>query len=524
MERRCKVAIIGAGVGGLAFAIALRRQLKCEDFIIFEKASDVGGTWRDNRYPGCSSDIAMHFYSLSTDLKADWESTHEYAPVINEYWAALARKYELYSRTAFNTNVTSAAWDATAQVYRIETENLKTGEKTVTTAQILVSAIGVLEVPRFPSIPGLEDFKGAVFHSARWDSMVNLENKQVGVIGNGASATQFVPIISRKPGISVTQFSRTPNWVSPPLKAKISGLWIWAFKHIPGLTRLYRWRVYFQSDVLYLVFASRFIRWLTMQSCKQYIRKTAPKEYQEHLIPNYPLGCKRILFDTDYLDALHRDNLGLNWDGIEEITADGIVTKTGHKIPLDVLILATGFDTDSFPVSIQGTRNSIQEYFDTHGAPRAYLGTTVPGFPNFFTIGGPNTATGHTSVIFTEEVQIDYSLQLIKPVLEGKVSSFEVQDEPTDAYNEKIQNRLSKSVFVQCQSWYRKGGDGINNSIFPGSQFRFWWWLRRPNWSHYTVVNGSAWLQERRAAKQRTVMAVICGIVGLAAFYVLKRG
>ncbi|PPQ99174.1 hypothetical protein CVT24_009265 [Panaeolus cyanescens] len=492
-DSTARVVIIGAGAGGLACSIYLKEKLGFTNFTVYEKASGVGGTWRDNTYPGCASDVAVPFYSLSTDLR-DWISSHGSNYELNEYWEDLAKKYQLYSHISFNTKVISATWDGQSQQYDILLVNVATGERSSTKAEVLISAIGILENPRYADIPGVGDFQGELFHSARWDHTVELRGKRVGVIGNGASATQFVPIITRDEAVNVVHFCRTPNFFFPDVRIKYSETRRWLRQNIPLVMRIER--------------LSHFFRAAT-----KYILSKAPPKYHDKLVPDFGLGCKRVIIDTDYLDALHRPNLEMNWDGIDRIVQDGILTKKGETIPVDVLIFATGYSADKYQLPVVGRKgNSIQEYYDSQQGAKAYLGTTVPGFPNFFTIFGPNTATGHTSVIYTNEVQINYILQLIKPILERKISSIEVEEKATDEYDAKIQKRLSKSVFTQCLSWYRVGQTGKITNAFPGSGTTFWLWLRKPDWSHYrsasTTAQAQNWLKKAQQ-KQKVISALV---------------
>ncbi|KAF7360625.1 hypothetical protein MVEN_00794200 [Mycena venus] len=489
VRRMPQIVVIGAGIGGISFGIALRRQLGSTDFTIYEKASDVGGTWRDNIYPGATSDVPTHFYSASTDLNPDWSSTHTSQHEMYVYWRKLASKYDLYSRIVFNRSVVSAEWSAKEQLYHIVTEDVHSGARSSTTAKILISALGILDIPRYPNIAGLSSFKGDMFHSARWDAGVDLRGKRVAVIGNGASAIQFVPLITEDPTIQVTEFCRTPNWFVPPIRAKYSPLWKWTFRNVPFAMRFYRIFLYLRSETGYLrIFVNDAFRAKTTVLLANYIKAMAPEEYHDYLVPDYTLGCKRMLLDTNFLKSLHRPNLKLNWDGIQSVSDDGIVTKKGEKLPFDVMIFATGFTADQYPVKVVGEAgNTVQEYYDSQSGPKAYLGTTVPGFPNFFMIAGPNIATGHTSALLTEELQINYILKFVKPILAGVVSTFSITTRATDAYNELIQARLSRSVWVQCMSWYRAGGEGKVSSIFPGPMFLFAWWVRKPRWEDYKV-------------------------------------
>ncbi|TFK35451.1 hypothetical protein BDQ12DRAFT_688163 [Crucibulum laeve] len=525
-DEETTVAIIGAGTGGLALAIALKQKLGYHKFTIYEKASEVGGTWRDNIYPGCSSDIHMGFYSLSTDLR-DWKESHGSQEVIFEYWKDLAKKYDIYPYISFDSKVVSANWDDMKQRYDLLLENSISGSRRQSTAHIVISAIGVLEVPRFASIPGLNDFKGQMFHSARWERGVDMRGKRVAVIGNGASATQFIPIISEDPSVEVIEFCRTPNWFMPPVRSPYSSLRRWAVRNVPFLMRFSRILLFLRFEGLYWsVFGTSIFRPILAKFMGMYIRYTAPKQYHRELTPNYPPGCKRIIFDTNYLAALHRPNLTLNWDGIESIVEAGILTKKGETIPFDIIILSTGFAADEFPIPITGNKSyTIQKYFESQGGGKAYLGTAYPAFPNFFTICGPNTATGHTSVIYSNEVQIDYIIQLIKPILSGDILSLEVRNEPTEEYNDKLQARLSKSVFTSCFSWYRVGGTGKITNIFPGSGTTFWWWLRKPNWDHYTGIGVEGWATSVREKQRRRqiVSFTLAAATGALIYHVSKE-
>jgi cation diffusion facilitator CzcD-associated flavoprotein CzcO len=510
---RPRIVVIGSGAGGMAFAIALKRQLNFQDFIIYEKGPDVGGTWRDNIYPACASDVGIHLYSLSSDLKHDWKRELGTQPEIQAYWKNLAKKYSLYQQTIFNSKVISAEWNSAEQRYHIVVEDLKTGQTTFTTAQILISATGVLEVPRLPPssiMPGIQSFKGEHFHSARWDYSVCLRGKRVAVIGNGSSASQFVPRIAQDPSTFITNFWRTPAWFFPRTNTPYSPFEKWVFKYIPFAKRIHRAQVYFRLELNYLLFRSATVQSLMMKYLTKSMLAISPPEYHDKIIPNFPPGCKRIIIGKSYLESMNQPNVKINWDGIAEVVPEGILTKKGEKIPFDVIIYATGFVTDQYPLSIRGIDGrTIEDYYRSTGGPQAYLGITTPGFPNLYILGGPNTATGHNSFIFTEELQIGYSLQLIKPVLEGTVSSFEVTAEATDAYNKKLQKRFLSSVFVHCASWYRAGGDGKISAIFPFSTLTYRWWLLWPNWSHYKCIRAERWLKQRRQSRLKQTLVLL---------------
>ncbi|KAF8636867.1 hypothetical protein AX16_010925 [Volvariella volvacea WC 439] len=484
------VLIIGAGVGGLTFAISLQRQLGFKNFVIIEKASEIGGTWRDNIYPGCASDTPVHFYSLSTDLSPNWSRTHCFNDEILKYWVQLTDKYNLRPRIQFNREVSGAEWDAEKQRWHVTTKDLKSGDLHVYDTRIVISASGLLGLPRIPKIEGLSNFGGSYFHTAQWKPEVDLKGKRVAVIGSGSSAIQCVPGIAKEPTTQVTHFIRTATWLPPAPHTPYWSIELWLFRTIPGLLRLSRWVLFLKFEILYaLIWKWGFTRWILQKVyAEPYMKLKAPKQYIDKLMPNYTVGCKRIVYDTGYFAALHKPNLTPKWDGISKFDKDGIVTKTGEHVPLDVVVFATGFTTNYYPIPIKGsTGQTLQEYYDSQGGGKAYLGTSFPGFPNFYMMAGPNTVNGHGSALFTYEVQSDYLIQLIKPVLDGAISSVDVTTTATEEYNDKIQRQMQNTVYIRCNSWYRKGGNGKVTSAFPGSAIKYWWWLRKPNWNHYAI-------------------------------------
>ncbi|KAJ7612220.1 hypothetical protein FB45DRAFT_843519 [Roridomyces roridus] len=457
------------------------RKMGFSDFTIIEKASEFGGTWRDHIYPGCASDVPMHLFSLSTELNPGWTHTHAFQPEIQSYRLRLAHKYERYSKVMFNSTVVSATWDSGLHSYEVVVEVVarKDKEKEIRmTAGIVVSAVGLLEVPRFPNIPGREtSFRGTSFHSARWDASVDLAGKKVAVVGSGPSATQFVPIISGDPTTHVTQYRRSPSWILPPTRQKYSTTQLWLLKNIPFWPMALRTFYY--------------LRVVNMQMVRTYMQQVTPPEYLDQVVPSHSdhkVGCKRVVFDTNYLSSLGRPNLGLCWDAIERFDEEGIVTKNGST-PFDVIIFATGYVTDRYPIHVKGNKGqTIAEYYEAQGGPTAYLGTTIPGFPNFFTFAGPNTATGHSSVLLTVEIQVRYILQLIRPLLSKQLLSFDVTPAATDAYNAQVQTRLGRFVWSKCASWYRTGDTGKIHTQFPGPMSLYGWWMRRVEWRDYDVV------------------------------------
>ncbi|KAH7885333.1 hypothetical protein F5I97DRAFT_1884570 [Phlebopus sp. FC_14] len=513
-----RVVIIGAGVGGLSYAIALKSKLGFENFTIYEKASEVGGCWRANTYPGCSSDVEIHWYSLSSDLNPHWNKSHGLQPEIQEYWISLSKKYDLYPHLLFNTKVVSAEWNASESYYQVIAEDILTGERTISTAHVVISGVGVLEMPKIPhEIPGINTFKGISFHSAQWPSGLELRHKRVAVIGNASSGAQFVPSISADPTVEVANFIRTPTWFNTRPHIPYSDTEKWIFANIPLAMRLYRAYIMLKFDWPSILPQSEAALAKRRRAMRQYILDNTPSKYHDYIIPTHPPGCKRTVANSGYLASLSRPNLTLNFDGISEIVENGILTAKGDILPFDIIIFATGFIGDQYPVHVTGINGTtVQGYYDAHGGPTAYYGTTIPDIPNFYMLAGPNTGTP-TSTLFVEEVQVAYSLQLVKPVLDGLVSSFTVKADATDTYNAKLQERISRSVHTQCYSWQRTGGTGKIFNPFPWAVTLWWWWLRRPNWAHYTAMGAEKWVRRRKIEKvYKLLKAVIVAICGWA--------
>ncbi|KAL4250045.1 FAD-binding Monooxygenase Superfamily protein [Abortiporus biennis] len=506
-----RVVIIGAGIGGLIAGIHLRRKLgRFDNFTIYERSTDIGGTWHSNTYPGCASDVATHWYSLSTDLNPNWATSHVSQPDLLAYWKSLAKKYNLYSNLVCGTNVVSAEWDDDQQIYKVTVQDVKSKETREDFANIVISATGIFSTPRYPEVMGMENFKGAQFHSFEWDHDIDYHDKRVAVIGNACSAAQFMSSITDDPTTSVVNFCRSPQWIYvPPSSTRISDFQRWMFAHIPFALRLYRWWVYLQNDLFYVGYLGAHETGLVKQKITKDLTKQmtalAPQKYHDTIIPDFPVGCKRIVFGASYLKALHRPNMEINYDGIQEISEDGIVTKKGIKMSFDVIIYATGFDMMNYPLAIRGRNNiSMKEYYNQKGGPQAYYGTMLPEFPNLYILCGPNS-TGHGSVIFTEETQMDWAMQLITPVLNKQVSLFEPTEAATEKYNQMLQTRLERSIWAAaCNSWYRPTPQGKIHTNYPGPSAEFWWNMRQPVWRDFKIIGGDRWMNRRRIRRVAT--------------------
>jgi len=374
----------------------------------------------------------------------------------------------------------------------------------------------------------MESFEGEVFHTTRWRHDVDLHGMRVGVLGNGSSGTQFIPAISKDPTVIVINFARTARYYMPTPFFRYSETTKWAFAHIPLAQFIHRLKIAAKSEIRFPLFRKKGNNRLGKSyadSSKNYMKGIVPARYHHLIIPTYPIGCKRIVRDRGYLESLNRPNVRLTFDHIASVEPDGVIMATGEKVPLDVIICGTGFIADNYPFNLRGTRSTLKEYNDAHGGPMAYLGSTVPGFPNLFMMQGPNTATGHTSIIASEELQATYLLQLLEPVRTGVLTSIAPTDAATDKYNATLQEKLKDFVWSQCASWYRAGADGRGRVIhlFPGPFVLLWWWLRRVRWEDYEVKGPGAEEWRRRQARGRwlrrsgqLVTAVLVGALALA--------
>ncbi|CAE6473551.1 unnamed protein product [Rhizoctonia solani] len=443
-----------------------------------------------------------------------------YAPQdeIHRYWKGIAKKHNIEPHIRFNNEFVSAVWDERGQNYTLRLRNVQTYGVTEVKAKIVISAVGTFHYPRWPAVPGRESFQGEILHAQMWNQGVSLTGKRVALIGNGCAGSQILPAIAEESSTMVTNFCRTPSWYTPRRQKPVP-IWAkWAFRNVPLALRGFRLFLAARSEMFYQhlklgPLASYFRKRVEKvglcefvlsianlhitQDMANYIRSAAPVKYHKYLIPSYDVGCKRIIMDPGYLQALHRPNVDMEWDPILEIVSDGIVTKSGRKHQVDVIAFATGFDiASSVTLNVTGARGQcLEDYYRQEGGPTGYMGTTIPGFPNWITIYGPNIGTGHASVIFAEELQMNYISGLLKPVLQDKVKSFVPRAESAQFWNKWVQSCLNKHVWAGCASWYR--ADGPNAKIFalwPGGNIHMWWSFRKPNWKHFELVGGERWL------------------------------
>jgi len=463
------VVIIGSGFGGLCMAIQLR-QAGFKQFTLLEKASGIGGTWRDNTYPGAACDVQSHFYSFSFEPKHDWSRKFGLQPEILDYMRFCVDKYKLRDHIRFNQEVRTATFDELCNHWRVETI---TGETLL--ADVVITATGQLNQPAWPTIPGLDSFQGTVFHSARWDHDYALDGKSVGVIGTGASAIQFVPEIVPKVK-SLTLFQRSAAWVLPKPDRPFRRWEQMLFKRFPLWDRVYRSVIYWKNESRALAF-TRFNGLLNLFSwqAKRFARNQVrnPKKRRD-LIPGYQIGCKRILISNDWYKAVDQDHVNLVTTGIERVVSDGVITTDGALHKTDALILGTGFAASEFlsPMTIMG-RDGESLNNAWAGGAEAYKGMAVSGFPNFFMLYGPNTNLAHNSIVFMLESQVRYVISCIRELETRPGVAMDVKPERLAAFSRHIQARLANSVWESgCHSWYLDE-NGKNTINWPGFTFTY---------------------------------------------------
>jgi len=463
--RDVRVAIIGAGFGGLGTAIKLR-EAGIDDFLVLERDGGLGGTWWANTYPGCACDVPAHLYSYSFQLNPNWSRMFAPQPEILEYLRRTAREHGIEPHLRFNTEVGGARWDDETQRWQLETN------RGPLSAQVLVAAAGGLVEPNYPDIPGLADFAGACFHSARWNHDHDLAGERVGVIGTGASAAQFIPEV-QKVADCMTVFQRTPGWVLPRLDHPHSDTQKRLFARFPILQRAVRSSLYYSAETLVvgLVHDQRLLKGLE-RVARWHLKKSVPDpEIRARLTPTFRIGCKRIMFSNDYLRSFAEPNVELVSDGVREIVPDGVITNTGRHVQLDSLVLGTGFQVFDPPHAahvIGRDGRTLRETWDDGHGVRAYLGTAVANFPNHFIVMGPNTGLGNNSMINVIEAHAGYVVDCLRTMDAHGLSSVEVRPDVEASYNADIQARLQHTVWNEggCKSWYI-GPDGRNHVLWP---------------------------------------------------------
>jgi 4-hydroxyacetophenone monooxygenase len=503
-SREFRVAIIGAGMSGLLAAHRLQQAgVPC---VIFEKNAEVGGTWYENSYPGCRVDVANSFFSYSFAQRSDWPNHYSTQPALLAYFKECAERFDLRKLVRFETEVREAAWQDDRSVWRIRVRKPDGSEETIE-ANALISAVGQLNQPKLPEIAGMQKFAGPSWHSARWNHDVSLAGKRVAVIGTGATAAQFVPVIAERVA-QLDVYQRTPNWMlpAPDYHAEIPPGQRWTFSHVPHAGHWHRfWLFWRTGDGMFLPRVRVDERWGpredSLSAGNEELRALLAQALRDQLadrpdlipklVPNYPPGSKRILVDNGvWCQALKRPNVSLLTDGIREITATGVVDAHGIERPADVIIYATGFQASKFltPMKILG-RNGADLHRQWDGNARAYLGLVAPSFPNFFFMYGPNTnIVVNGSIIYFSECEMNYIASAIRMLLESGKSSLDCKRDVHDRYNAWIDAGNSRMAWgvSKVNSWYKSASGRVAQN-WPFTLLEYWQQTRSVNADDYVL-------------------------------------
>ncbi|WP_445168892.1 flavin-containing monooxygenase [Mycolicibacterium sp. Dal123E01] len=479
-----RVAIIGAGFGGLAAAVALRR-IGIDDLVIIERSDGVGGTWRLNTYPGAACDIQSHLYSFSFAPNRKWSRTYARQPEILTYLESVAEDFDLKRHLLTGTAVRSARWnDATAQ-WDLDLESITTGSGFAFSADVVVSAVGLFGEPKLPDIDGLTNFAGSIMHTSRWDRRADLTGCRVAVIGTGASAVQVVPELA-KVAAEVTVFQRTPPWMVPKDDRAFTDDQLDRFRRNPWAARRERWRLWKeQHDNTALRVDDPLVAGRQGIAEKFLQRSVADEELRVALTPDYPFRCKRVLLGGDYYAALQRENVTLVTEPIVEVTENAVRT-TGSATEIDAVILATGFQTNHYLSGIEVIGVDGQSLHQRWGEdPSAYLGVAVSGFPNFLMLYGPNTNQGGNSIVYILEAGARLVADAVDRI-SRQGGTLEVRADAERRFNEEISAELEKTVWTQCGSYYKSPAGRIVTQ-WPYNELEYarrTWRVRPRDWIH----------------------------------------
>jgi cation diffusion facilitator CzcD-associated flavoprotein CzcO len=466
MTHDTDVAIIGSGFSGLGMAIRLK-QAGHDDFLVLERAGEVGGTWQANTYPGCACDVPSHLYSFSFAPNPEWTQTYSTQPEIWAYLQRCADEFGIRPHVRLKTAVESATW-------RDDHWELETTQGTLR-ARVVVAGMGPLTEPKIPDIPGLDAFPGPVFHSARWDHDADLQGKRVASIGTGASAIQYVPAI--QPEVAhLHVFQRTPPWVLPHTSRPIRGWERRLFRAVPAAQRLVRGGIYAGREALVLGFVKnpKLMKAVERLARQHMERQIDDPELLAKVTPDYTIGCKRILPSNRWYRTLTKPNVELVTDAIARVEGNAVVTADGRAREVDAIVLGTGFEVTDIPAAhrVRGRGGTLLDDL-WHGSPRAHLGTSVAGFPNLFFLLGPNTGLGHSSMVYMIESQIAHVLAALEHMRAHGAETIEVTEEAQARSNAELDRRLDGTVWnTGCASWYLDR-TGRNATIWPDWTWRF---------------------------------------------------
>ncbi|KAH3918183.1 hypothetical protein HBI56_144170 [Parastagonospora nodorum] len=562
------VVIVGAGASGIAMACQLKQQLGFDQFRVFDRQAGIGGTWWINRYPGVACDVPAAFYSFSFAQNPGWTSFHPPGKEIVRYYHQVCERFKITDKIELNTDIEECRWLEEEQLWQVTIRRMTAGmgdlsakdrakvvqekgeaavysETEIVKAKVVVSCVGGLVEPKgWPDdIKGIENFKGKMFHSARWDETVDFTDKNVVVVGTGCSSAQLVPRLPNAPynAKKVTQLMRSPPWVVPSTATPGGDEW-WEkngpklMKNIPGAKEFLRFFIFATAELQFLQlfpntpYAEKSRKVYEEQVLK-HMRKLVPEKYHAIMTPDYGVGCKRRIFDKRWLKSLNDEKIDLTTQPLNRVTETGVVIGPGatypkninpedypeREVPADIIVLANGFDTTRWlhPLKVVGKNNTdLVTLMDERGGAQAYQGTAMDGFPNFFLIFGPNTATGHSSVVMASENMVAYSLRFIRLILAGDVSTVDVKKSAEQRFTSEIQHALKDTVWQSgCSSWYYTE-NGWNSTVYPYTQVDFWRRCMWPKWADWNIEYTKKGLWNQRKMRAMRALAVLLAIVG----------
>ena len=486
LPQQVDVLVVGAGFAGLAAVAKILAADPSADVTVIERASEVGGTWRDNTYPGCACDVPTSLYSFSFAPSPKWSHTFARQPELFDYLQSVVDRLNLRDRIVADCELLSADWSDTDQRWTVQTS------KGAASVRVLVAATGALSTPKIPDVPGIDTFQGTVFHSATWNHEHDLTGERVAVIGTGASAVQFVPEIVDK-AQRLTVFQRTPAWVIPRLDRTIGRVERTLYGKVPAAHRAVRGIIYGYREAYVTVLADN--PWM-LPAVKAFAKANLKRQVKNPtkraaLTPDYAPGCKRLLLSNDWLRTLDRQDVDLVTSGLTSVTENGVVDASGRNYEVDTIIFATGFTPTEPPVShlLRGSDGrTLAERWG--GSPQAHLGTTVAGFPNLFLMYGPNTNLGHSSIVYMLESQANYVVSALSEMRDHHATAVEVSESAQQQHNSWVDSSLDGTVWNAggCSSWYLDA-NGRNSTMWPTYTFRFRNKTRTFDTSNYRLVS-----------------------------------
>lgn len=543
--------IIGAGASGIAMAYRLT-EMGFKDFVVYDKMAGIGGTWFANTYPGCGCDVPSHLYSFSFALNPNWSKALCEQPEILQYMNDVVDKFDLRGYFELQIECLEARWIDDEKVWEVTLKNMASGHKFKRKATVFISAVGGISNPKYIDIPGQDSFTGSTWvcsflsslqfdrpcltnhaqHSARWDHTFDYTGKRLAVIGNGCSASQIVPKVVQKAS-SVTQYTRSAQWYHERPNENYSTFQKSLFKYIPFYQRYLRFSLFATFEGLTVTYGggekAAKERIKVEAQARKYTLDNSPAKYHSFIVPDFPLGCKRRVFDPDYLQSLSSKNLLVTTSKIKEIDGSAIVTQDGSRQEFDAICYATGFQVTEFllPMKVYGRGGvNLSEKWKESGGAVAYKGVTVAGFPNMAILFGPNTFLAHNSAIFIIEIAVDYTIRnMMKPIIDKRATSIDVKPEAESFWATKTQADLQKMVWSSgCTNW-NLDASGRNTASYPGTGMELWVDMLKWDFGSYVFRGGDKWWVARRfkrlfytyGLKTSTIMMLMVALFGFKA-------